>query len=286
MTMNTSKKEDNIPQRPFRRLSGSGNSESRILFALREEEVDCNDFDEAADNVIKHKGQPLKKPSHLTSTVFLDDTTMSSSTLMIEDNLATTCANYDIQSASIMREEVEAREQPNNRTPTIPIDLNNSKPFLVRRMEMVEEFWRCMNKRDVEGFRNVCTIDLQLIFRGAQRKISCTMQLEEGLTAVLAVFKSLPDFRFMYSAIEESQHSPGVLVVKQFVGAGNHTGNPLTLPDSNLPPIPTSNRLVVLDECECHFFFHPESNKICRMEEIAMGETTGVFGVYTLLSQS
>ena len=204
----------------------------------------------------------------------------------MKDNLATTCANYDIQSASIMREEVEAREQPNNRTPTIPIDLNNSKPFLVRRMEMVEEFWRCMNKRDVEGFRNVCTIDLQLIFRGAQRKISCTMQLEEGLTAVLAVFKSLPDFRFMYSAIEESQHSPGVLVVKQFVGAGNHTGNPLTLPDSNLPPIPTSNRLVVLDECECHFFFHPESNKICRMEEIAMGETTGVFGVYTLLSQS
>ena len=109
------------------------------------------------------------------------------------------------------------------------------------------------------------------------------MPFQAGLARTTTVIEAIPDFTFRSSGIEESCYVKGALVALDFYCAGHHTGCALNLPP--LPPIPKSNKPIVLDESEMHIYFDSVTNKIRRIEEIALGEACGLMGVYVILSR-
>lgn len=268
---------DAIPQRPFRRLSiGADVSTNKNKTKTGRGSL-CSFREEDEDGV--GKDTPPKQPC-CGSTLF--DGVSDTRTTFQEDDWDN--SSHDEYSSSFDYEQVKAREQPNERAPTRPITADS--PALVqKRKAMVEELWSCMNKRDFQGMRRVCTDDFLIVFRGAQKKIVCTMTFEEIVGGSQQCYIALPDMKFMHRTVEESQTTPGVLVLQDFVATGRHTGAPFAVGPPGLPPIEATGKLVVLDPCDQHYYFDPVTNKICREEEIAMGETTGIFGFYTLLSR-
>lgn len=278
----TSNKRDDIPQRPFRRLSVASRRCLHLdqLWAVHEDSGDEDASEAQGWNKGSHDYAP-RKPKQCddhyddTSTTLFDSTTIFTfeQTQPLEERLYREDAT----------EEVKAREQPNLKTSaTLPIG-EGSDPSLWERKRVVEEFWRCMNERDLQGLRRICAADWKVEFRGADPSLQMEMGMDEFVHKVSAVFRSLPNMRFMHRTIEESQAQRGALVLDAFVGVGNHTGEPFAL--ASLPPIEATGKLVVLDECEQHYFFEPGTNKMSGYEEIALGEKTGIFGVYAILSQ-
>lgn len=266
---------DARPQRPFRRLSIETNNNKTqsggvSLCSFREEDED-----------VVGKDAPPKQPC-CGSTIF-ESVSDTSATLREDDWDISSHGRYS-SSPAFDYEQVKARERPNEKAPTIPIT-PDSPSLVQQRKAMVEEMWRCMNARDFQGMGRVCTDDFHVVFRGAQKKIVCTMTVEEIVAGSLQCCAALPDMKFMYRSIEESQTTPGVMILQDFVATGRHTGAPFAVGPPGLPPIQATGKLVVLDPCDQHYYFDHVTNKICREEEIAMGETTGIFGVYTLLSR-
>lgn len=249
-------KEDNIPQRPFRRLSGSVAGTSTRLCSLSED----HDIDETSTTLISE-----------------DDLTISSTAALASERSKASCDYH----------EIKAREDPNTKMPTIPIEASTERShreaILRKRKANVEELWRCMNDRDFEGLKEVFTKDFQVFFRGAELKVIAVMSVDEIIGGCHNLFQAMPDFKFMYREIEESQDSPGALVLHDFVATGKHTGSAFKL--GPLPPIEATGKRIVLDPCEHIYYFDPVTHKISREDEIAMGETTGIFGVHTLLSR-
>jgi len=210
--------------------------------------------------------------------------------------------------------DVQAREAPNPRTPTVPVHPHHR--ILQRRKLTVQAFVNAVNSQHhlEEHLRALCTPDFQVVFRGVNSTVEAQMDLKTMTNRLIQIFKSLPDFRFMYRDICESAHadhellrpSPeqqlpsssscstsssidsssdtGVMILQAFVGTGTHTGKAFVLA-KDMVPIPAMGTLVVLDESESHYHFDSVTNKICRIEEFALGETTGLLGVHSLLDR-
>ena len=226
---------------------------------------------------------PPKQPSRVRSSSTL---TMLSdnSTIFTEIESESHNALFPEVTSQASYEQIQARERPNDKTPSRPIDPRFDDPILVQRKELVEKFWDRINAKDYKGFKATSSQHFRCIERGAQNKINSVMSMEETISGMDSIFQALPDFKFMYRSIELSQVLPDTLVVHGYCGRGRHTGSPLVLFD--LPTIQPSDKLFVMDECEAHFYFDPETNLITRMEEIGLGEYTGFAGFYNLMSQS
>ena len=320
---------DNIPQRPFRRLSGSACNNSQFhnsLFSVHETVHDDSEDNEASnefsvsnnratvtdttknlENLNLIRDLPPKKPNQCGSTILLSETDNSTVTTYLDDDNETPyCHSFhhggpstmevsSSQSSSehssrlsshfqqAMLDQIKAREQPNMKVSTVPVD--EESQLLQQRKAMVEKYWTALRERDLETWKNdVVTTDYHMDIVGPGGRVLQTLHMEEILPAAKAVFDSLPDFRFYYNTIEESNDQPGCLVLHDFVGSGTHTGAPFAL--GPLPAIPPTNTHIVLDEAETHYHFCPQTNKISKIAEIAIGENTGIPGIYTLCSRN
>ncbi|CAB9512663.1 expressed unknown protein [Seminavis robusta] len=278
---NKAQEQDNIPQRPFRRLSGCSNGlrSSCTLFSVKED--DCCNYN---TNKKCLKDAPPKKPC--SASTIMDDT--STVPTYLDDNESMFSegggsVKFPTPSQKAHYEQVKAREAPNAKASTVPIDATTDNIILQQRKRMVEGYWETLRQRDLDQWRNLVTDDYQMVCVGSRGKVTRVLTHKEILPAARAVFDALPDFKFMYRDIQEHKELPGCLVLKELVASGTHTGAPFAL--GPLPPIPATGKFIVLDECENHFHFDPHTNKIRKMEEIAMGEITGIPGVYALLSR-
>ena len=188
----------------------------------------------------------------------------------------------------------------------IPVVASSSARKFLHRRRTIERFWEYMRSAEkLDRLREVLDENWEISFYGPQRQVDATViSVSELINAVHMLRESFPDLKFMYDRIDQSATNPNMLVLHDFVATGTHTGAPYAL--GGPTPLRAKGHRFVLDECETYFYFGDDDDdhsindnddnssssssknkttRILRMEEVALGETTGLFGIYTALKR-
>jgi hypothetical protein len=105
-----------------------------------------------------------------------------------------------------------------------------------------EKFCEALSRQEVASIRKFTSPDSICYYEGAETG----MLLPEFLEAVIMMFASFPDNKFVWDSVEEI--SPGVVLVTNFHGSGTHTGKPFSF--GPFPPIAATGIRVKEDPCQ------------------------------------
>jgi len=141
-----------------------------------------------------------------------------------------------------------------------------------KNAKLVEENWcKAMNRRDYNAIRRLSTSDSICMYKGAESG----MPLSGFLNEVLNLLDSFPDNKMKWDSVQEV--APGVVVVKNFVGRGTHTGKPFGF--GPFPKIPATYKVV--EEDPCHLTIKIKNGKMSRfIIDTYCGDLVGPPGYY------
>lgn len=148
----------------------------------------------------------------------------------------------------------------------------------IERAKSLVESWRTTTPVSVEKSLEEYSSDkVQVCFEDVPPITS--RQLIE--IALHVIRPSFPDMDFTYSSIRPVGGDPKVLCVDELVCTATHTGIPYSIPGTPFPPIAaTGTRCVNDPERVILYLDDSEECKIQKMEFIALGNTTGLMGLY------
>jgi SnoaL-like polyketide cyclase len=129
-----------------------------------------------------------------------------------------------------------------------------------------------MNGHNPQLMGDICSPGCEIIFDD-----NYVLTLQELEEETKKFFASLPDFSSVYDRVEAMKD--GTVVVRNVVCGGTHTGAPFAF--GPCEPLPPSGKKVTCDKEEFHFIL--QDGKIAKLTVVALGEMTGMHGIYTLL---